>query len=130
MLIIYDKTTGQVVENTGTSSSWPEGPPDELAWVNVDAAGKDRTNLRLLRLHDTDAAQVINQMRTNLYHVDPTTKQVVIDAQRPDPAPTSTPPTIDERLTALVNLLETKGVVSKQEVNAIRAERVRPAPPR
>ena len=91
MLIVYAPKTGEVLDNTGTNSAWPEGPPDDLAFVNTDKRGIDRTNLSLLRLHDKDDADLIAQVMTHAHIV--TDGEVVIG--EPHPAPEPPPPPCD-----------------------------------
>ena len=87
MLIVYDKSTGDVLDNTGTNSRWPGGPPDERVWDNIDRRGIDRDTVALLRLHDADDADLVGQVLANRHHVDTSTGQVVIDGPYPDPEP-------------------------------------------
>lgn len=89
MLIVYDKTTGEVIDNTGTSSRWPEGPPDEHAYANVPEAR--RTDAALLRLHDNDQAELVRQLLEHHHHVDLDTGEVVVDAPLPPPEPIANP---------------------------------------
>lgn len=84
MLIIYRTASGEIVDNTGTNSRWPEGPPDDQAWVNVDNRGISRNGLKLLRLHDSheDVAKVFDGRPVK---VNPDTGRVVFTGE---PAPT------------------------------------------
>lgn len=106
MLLIYDLTTGAVLDNTGTNSAWPEGPPDDLALVNLP----DRTpdDVGLLRLHDIDDAELVNRVLTNRHHVDLATGEVVIDGPYLEPQPPAPDPTSPEyRLAAVENAVDT-----------------------
>lgn len=87
MLIIYDAATGEVLDNTGTSSVMPEGPTGALMYVNTDARGLTRAGLGLLRLHDEKDAELVQQVLRNFHRVDPDTKQVVIEGPYPTLAP-------------------------------------------
>lgn len=79
MLIVYDTTTGDVLDNTGTNSLLPEGPTlEESIYVNTDAAGIPRDGLGLLRLHDEDDADLVNEVLVNRHRVDVDTGEVVI----------------------------------------------------
>jgi hypothetical protein len=60
MLLIYRVATGEVVENQGTNSLFPEGVPDAMAWGN-----RDRTGLALLRLDDNRHAALVQQVLTH-----------------------------------------------------------------
>lgn len=82
MFIIYREATGEVVENSGTNSLFPQGVPDELAW-----GGRDRTGLALLRLHDEDDAELVRATFT--HRVTVTDGQLVVG--EPLPAPDTTP---------------------------------------
>jgi len=86
MLIVYDTKTGEVLDNSGTNSVWPEGPPDDLAFVNTDARGIDRSELALLRLHDDNDAELIAQAMSH-QHLVSSKGELVIGA----PYPTSDP---------------------------------------
>ncbi len=83
MLIVYRSDTGEVVDNPGVCSAWPDGPPDELAYVNTDAAGLAREQLALLRLHDGEQAELVAAVLAGFHHVDPATGEVVIDGPNP-----------------------------------------------
>jgi len=85
VLIIYRQATGEVVENTGTNSFMPEGPPDDLAWGE-----RDRTGLAILRLHDEDDAELVQATFTHYYAVHD--EQVVIGDPLPAPEPAPEPP--------------------------------------
>ncbi len=97
MLIVYRASTGEVLDNSGTSSAAPLGPPDSAAFINTDARGVGRTGLATLRLHDVDDAATIARIMTSNYQIDPTTKKVVITGARPAPV---TPPNRDALLAA------------------------------
>jgi hypothetical protein len=103
MLIVFDTSTGEILDNTGTNSVWPEGPPDDLAYVNTDAQGIDHDSLGLLRLHDVDDADLVAQALTHEAHVDPATGDLVIgDEFTPEPPPdVPAAPTVEEQLAAL-----------------------------
>ena len=83
MLIVYDPDTGSVLDNTGTNSAWVTGPPEDRAYVNTDKRGYDRESLALLRLHDVDDADQVEEILASRYHVDPDSGEVVIDAPYP-----------------------------------------------
>ena len=105
MLIVYDTTTGTVLDNTGTNSLMPEGPDDALAYVNTDARGIDRASLGLLRIHDLDQADLVQRILSHYVHVE--NGAVVIGDPIPPPPPdaeTVVRLTLEERaLTALDN---------------------------
>ncbi|MFA9432897.1 MULTISPECIES: hypothetical protein [unclassified Egicoccus] len=107
MLIVYRIDTGEIVDNTGTNSRWPEGPPDDLAFVNTDAAGIDRDGLALLRLHDRDDAELVQQALTHQIIVQD--GQLVIGYPHPEPDPVEPEPDpVMERLEALE--VEVRGI--------------------
>jgi hypothetical protein len=83
MLIAYDTTTGEVLDNTGTNTAMLTGPQGDLAYVNTDARGIDRTTVGLLRLHDVDDQTQVQEVTRNYHHVDTTTETVVIDGPYP-----------------------------------------------
>lgn len=83
MLIIYATETGEVLDNTGTNSVLPAGPADELAYVNTDARGIDRATVTLLRLHDDDDHDLVQQALHNYCHVDTTTGTLVVEGPYP-----------------------------------------------
>lgn len=83
MLIVYRTDTGDVVDNTGTSTAWPEGPPDELAFTNTDARHVPRTDLMLLRLHDERDAEQVRAALRNYHHVDTDSGTLVIEGPYP-----------------------------------------------
>lgn len=119
MLLVYDKTTGSVLDNAGTSSAYPSGPPEDLAFLNTDARGIDRARLALLRLHDGDDADLVAQILTNRHHVDPKTGRVVIDGPYPQPAPGEPEPTLLDRLAAIE--AEVKGMKDRAKVEAAKS---------
>lgn len=95
MLIAYDLATGDVLDNTGTNSRYPEGPPDDFAYVNTDARGVNRGELALLRLHDDRDHEQVQAIMANYHHVDvsdPGAPTVVVEG--PYPSLTSDTPTI------------------------------------
>lgn len=93
MLLIYDLTTGEILDNTGTNSGMPEGPEDESAiYVNVDNRGIPRDSVGLLRLHDEEDADLVAQVMGNLAHVE--NGAVVIDGPRPVETLLADPPRI------------------------------------
>ena len=74
-----------MVDNTGTSSAWPTGPPDDRAYVNTDARGIDRATLGLLRLHDVDDAATVEAVLSNEAHVDVAADPPAVVIGRPRP---------------------------------------------
>lgn len=79
MLIVYDKATGDVYDNTGTNSLLPEGPTlEESIYVNIDARGISRDSLSLLRLHDEDDAVLVAQALANRHRVDNAGRLVIV----------------------------------------------------
>jgi hypothetical protein len=102
MLLIFRKDTGEIVDNSGTNSIWPEGPPDELAWRNVE--GLDRKTLDILRLHDEEDSDKIDLIFNNKVNVDPKTKKIlVVGPLPPSPPILDDSPSIEERLSNLEN---------------------------
>lgn len=95
MLIVYDRTTGDVLDNTGTSSALPEGPPDEDAYVNTDARGIARDRVALLRLHDEADAELVDQLLTHEHRVDVEAAEPTVVVEQPRPAPPPPPPPRD-----------------------------------
>ena len=83
MLIIYDATTGEVVDNTGTCDAWPDGGPEDadLIFVNTDARGLDRADLAVARLQDDDP--LIDDILAHAIHINPATGKVVVGAPFP-----------------------------------------------
>lgn len=94
MLIVYDKETGAVLDNHGTSSAWPEGPPDDRALLNLP--GRTLADVGLLRLHDEHDAELVGKALTRQHRVDPATGQLVIGDPYPPPPPPG--PTPDDEL--------------------------------
>lgn len=79
MLIVYRQDTGEVVDNHGTNQNLPMGLVNEAdVYVNVDLRGIPRSEVRLLRLHDELDADLVAQVQSNRYRVDPATQKVVI----------------------------------------------------
>lgn len=83
MLIIYNETTGEVEDNTGTNNAMPLGPTGESVYANTDARGLSRAALSFLRLHDVEDATQVAAALTNMHHVDPATGALVIDGPYP-----------------------------------------------
>lgn len=81
MLIIYRQATGEIVQNMGTNSLFPEGVPDDMAW-----GSRDRTGLALLRLHDKQDAALVQSTFT--HRVTVANGTLVIGDPLPTPAPT------------------------------------------
>lgn len=105
MLIVYRTATGEIVDNHGTNSAWPEGPPDEMAYINTDAAGIDRTELSLLRLHDNADADLVVKALTHQTTVQ--NGELTVGDPRPVPQPVTPGPTTEERLAAMEDALDT-----------------------
>jgi hypothetical protein len=78
MLLIYRQATGEVIDNSGTNSMYPEGVPDDMAW-----GGRDRSGLALLRLHDGRDAALVKSALTHKTTVK--NGQVVIGDPLPAP---------------------------------------------
>lgn len=103
MVIIYDRSSGEVLDNTGTSSAWPDGPPDEVALRNVQQRGYSRQEVAILRLDNrSDLAGKVLRSR---YHVDPTSGEVVIDGPKPQPPQEEREPSLREEIDALYDEL-------------------------
>lgn len=83
MLIVYDKNSGQVLDNSGTCSATPSGPVGEQAFVNTDARGLDRDALGLLRLHDVTDRDLVQLVMDNFVHVDAETGSLVFEGPLP-----------------------------------------------
>ncbi len=101
MLIIYRIDTGKVVDNTGTNSAAPTGPPDDVAFVNTDRREIPRRILDTVRLDDADDADLVERILTHQHHVDPATGEVVLDAPYPTPVKEPEPASIEDRLAVL-----------------------------
>lgn len=112
MLIVYNRATGEVVDNSGTNSLMPAGPPDDAAFVNTDARKHARAGLALLRLHDVDEADLVAKVLTHEHHVKG--GKVVLDGPRPPPKPAAQQPDPMEALTSRVAALES--ALSKRAV--------------
>lgn len=97
MLIVFDLTTGVVLGNSGTNTSYPEGP-DSIGVF--DNAGE-------LRLHDLDDAELVAHVLNSRYHVNPETGFVVIDEEYPPPVVPvdEVPPLTADEILALRSLL-------------------------
>lgn len=83
MLLIYRQSTGEVVENFGTNSLFPEGVPDAMAW-----GGRNRTGLAILRLDDNKHATLVQQALT--HHITVKDGKLVIGdplVAEPEPEP-------------------------------------------
>lgn len=97
MLIVYDAGTGEVIDNTGINSGWPEGPPDDLALINVPE--DDRASVALLRLHDVRDSVLVAQLLTHQHTV--VDGEVVVGLLYPAPETEPEKPSTDDRLAAL-----------------------------
>lgn len=117
MLIVYDRTTGEVLDNSGTNSAMPYGPPENLALVNVPE--QRRHAARLLRLHDNDDADLVTQVLANRHHVDPKTGRVVLDGPHPEPEPVEPEPSMRDRLAALED--ELRGMKGRAATEAAKS---------
>jgi len=106
MLLIYREATGEVVENTGTNSLLPEGPPGDMAWANQ----RDRTGLALLRLHDVIDASLIQQMAVREYSVQG--GRIVFGTMQAPSAPP--PPPLEEVVKKVAALQEWAAQVQAQ----------------
>jgi len=119
MLIVYDRVTGEVYDNTGTNSASPDGPPDKSAYMNTDQLGKNRGDLRLLRFNDDTDSELVRLLLTNKHRVDVKTKTVVIEGPYVEDPPTPEPvveDTMTERIQALYDNPNTS--VAAREVAA------------
>lgn len=89
MLLIYDRETGTVLENSGTNSRHPEGPPDAAVAAALDRRGIDPATVARMRLHDHDDAELVAQVLANRHHVDVDADPpaVIIDGPYPEPEP-------------------------------------------
>lgn len=102
MLIVYDPATGEVLDNHGTNSRFPDGVPDEYALVNLP----DHTlaDVALLRLHDHDDADEIARITSVAalarLRVD-SQGRVVAGDPHPDDDPVPPPIAIDDLLALL-----------------------------
>lgn len=105
MLIVYRTDTGEVVDNTGTNSRNPTGPPDARAYVNTDRRGFYRDQLGLLRLHDREDADLVQQVFTHEVSIDTATGGVVIGDPLPEPEPPSPSPDTGGFLEAIMGAL-------------------------
>jgi hypothetical protein len=85
MLIVYKVATGEVVDNTGTNSAMPEGPPHEMAFINTDSRGLNRNDLALLRLNDQTDAALVADILENRCHVDVSVVSPVVVIDGPYP---------------------------------------------
>jgi len=104
MLIAYDDA-GTVFWNSGTNTAYPEGPPDEAVVLSV---GRD--DLSILRLHDTDDAELVQAALTH----DVTVRDgklvigepIAAPSPEPEPVPTVEYVTRDEFNELLTMFLE------------------------
>lgn len=126
MLIVYDAATGEVLDNTGTNSAWPAGPPDDLAYVNTDNQGIARVGLGLLRIHDLDQADLVQRVLSHYVHVE--NGEVVIGDLIPPPAPdpqVAVRLTLEERALAALDtnrtFLNVKSPTNAQTLAQVRA---------
>lgn len=113
MLIVYDTSTGVIVDNTGTSSAWPEGPPEELAYRNTDARGLDRTGLGLLRLHDARDAELIAAMAGHACAVQAGAVVIGDPLPPPPPAPDPVADPVAEATEAFVSAVESASTLEE-----------------
>lgn len=93
MLILYDKSSGEVLDNHGTSSLQPLGPPEPDCYVNTDRRDIARDSIGLLRFHDVEDAETVQQVLGHQHSVDvsATPPTVVIGDPHPAPAPSPDP---------------------------------------
>jgi len=101
MYLIYRKTTGEVVEKSGTNSMFPEGPPDAMAW-----GSRDRTGLVLVRFDDVRQADLVRQIQT--HQVSFVDGKLTIGApvvSTPDPEPVDPLDEIKSTLAWLVSIV-------------------------
>lgn len=89
MLIVYNKETGAVLDNHGTNSAMPEGPPDDRALLNLP--GRTLADVGLLRLHDEKDADLVKQLLANEHTVDVKTKRPVVGRKYPELTPIPDP---------------------------------------
>jgi hypothetical protein len=106
MLIVFRTDTGAVVENTGTNSSWPEGPPEHLI---LDRLSEElRGKVSWIRLHDVDDSELIEDIFNHHHHVDPETFKVVID-EPIEFEELPIPPSVTDRFEAFLEELDAIG---------------------
>lgn len=114
MLLVYELSSGDVLDNSGTNSMWPEGPPDDLALVNLPDV--DPATVGLLRLHDINDADLVQQILAQRHHVDPASGQVVLDGPydtppEPDPVPEDPDLALEERVRSATTVNQLKAAL-------------------
>lgn len=93
MLIIYKKTTGEIVENQGTNSMFPNGVEDVTNIVStiIKRLGGTENEYEVLRLHDEYDKVIVEKTFTHEYSV--LNNQIVFGGLRPVPEFVPQPPT-------------------------------------
>ena len=121
MLLIYRKSTGEVVSNQGKLDGSPLGLDDTSILVNyvVSQFGGNKDDYGLFRLHDIEDAETVNKTFTHEYTIQD--GQVVFGAEIILPEPEPRPPSElellkQENMTLQIALAET---IEKQETDKI-----------
>ncbi len=99
MLIIYNKTTGQVVSNQGTNSLFPLGVENIQNILNyvVDQYGGNSSDYDSARLHDIEDADIVSKTFTHEYTVQ--NDEIVFGVEKVFPEPEPQQPSETELLT-------------------------------
>ncbi|WP_144511620.1 hypothetical protein [Bacillus sp. FJAT-22090] len=92
MLIVYKVSSGEVVENMGTNSLFPNGIPDEKSVIQyaVQNFGGIASDYKVFRLHDVEDSEQVAKTFTHEYTIK--NDRVVFGSLKPIPDPEPQPP--------------------------------------
>lgn len=98
MLIVYNIQSGEIVENHGTNSAFPNGRQDEeqVKIETVSKFGGTAADYGLFRLHDTEENQLIQKVYTHHYTIQ--NGKIVFGDEKPIQEPEPQLPTETEVL--------------------------------
>lgn len=116
MLLAYDKTTGEVLYNSGTNSSDPGSvlfPPEAVAAIT------GRSDLGILRLNDNTDAALVAKTFTNVVTV--SGGKVFVgsplgEGASPDPTGPVSPATAEQLMAFINKLQEQQDALTAQQV--------------
>lgn len=105
MLIVFDRSTGEVLDNTGQSAWLNADLPADVVERIVTANLRDVARSQVDYIHVADP-DLQRQLLTHQHTVDPASGQVVVGDPHPDPEPDDTP-TLDDELAAAIEAAST-----------------------